>query len=386
MNKATEALTAKALIVDDVEKNRDLLKDYLYILNLTVSTAINGREAINHLENDSFDVVVLDIMMPVMDGHELIAVMKANQAWASIPVIVLSALDDMQSIVRAIELGADDYITKPFDPKILNARVRACLQTKQLRDQERQHQKLLSESYQALQESERSREALTGMFIHDLNNPLASIKGFAHVASLELSNPQPDTAKLARCLSLIESCGKDLTTLINGILDVSRLESGQMRIHMEAVDLSTLTKRICENYQGLAKLQGIALSTDTGHSPYFVTADATLLTRIIENLIVNALKYGQSKTQLTISATDTGVVLDVANDGPEIPAEILARVFEKFFQYHDRSGSKKRYGVGLGLAFCKMASERQNVQIEACSLPNDLTHFRVKFQLTKDPT
>ena len=385
MNKATETFTAKALIVDDVEKNRDLLNDYLYLLNLTVSTASNGREAINHLETDSFDIVVLDIMMPVMDGHELIAVMKANQAWASIPVIVLSGLNDMQSIVRAIELGADDYITKPFNPQILNARVRACLNAKQLRDQERQHQKLLSESYQALQESERSREALTGMFIHDLNNPLASIKGFARVASLELSNPQPDTAKLARCLSLIESCGKDLTALINGILDVSRLESGQMHVHMATVDLNKLSKQICKNYQGLAKLQGIALSIDTGHSPHFVTADAKLLTRIIENLIVNALKYGQSKTQLTISANNTEVILDIANDGPVIPAEILDRVFEKFFQYHDSLGSKKRYGVGLGLTFCKMASERQNAKIEACSLPNDLTHFRVKFPFTKNP-
>jgi len=134
------------LVVDDIEANRDLLSRRLQRQGHTVVMAENGRQAIEQLQSQSFDLILCDIMMPEMNGYEVLECLKADPNLRHIPVIMISAIDDMDSVVRCIELGAEDYLFKPFNPTLLKARVNACLEKKRLRDQEQAYiQKLQAE-------------------------------------------------------------------------------------------------------------------------------------------------------------------------------------------------------------------------------------------------
>jgi len=127
---------ANVLVVDDTEMNRDMLCALLEADGHKTAVAENGKLGINALETESYDLVLLDVMMPEMNGYEVLETMKANPRLCDIPVIVLSALDEIGSVVRCIDLGAEDYLPKPFDPVLLRARIGACLEKKRLRDQE----------------------------------------------------------------------------------------------------------------------------------------------------------------------------------------------------------------------------------------------------------
>jgi CheY-like chemotaxis protein len=128
--------TCRILVVDDIEANRDVLARRLERLGYAVARAENGRRALEMVHSTGFDLVLLDIMMPVMNGYEALERLKGNPETRDIPVIVISALDELQSVVRCIEMGAEDYLPKPFDPVLLRARIGACLEKKRLRDQE----------------------------------------------------------------------------------------------------------------------------------------------------------------------------------------------------------------------------------------------------------
>ena len=130
------AICGNILVVDDNEGNRDMLSRRLRQEGYSVSVAENGRQALELVKTQPVDLVLLDVMMPEMDGHETLKHLKADSTWRDIPVIMISALDEIESVVRCIERGAEDYLPKPFDPVLLRARIGACLEKKRLRDQE----------------------------------------------------------------------------------------------------------------------------------------------------------------------------------------------------------------------------------------------------------
>ena len=137
-NPASRAASGFVLVVDDIEANRDVLTRRLERQGYTTATAENGREALERLRADNFDLVLLDIMMPEMDGYEVLQRLKADEALRHIPVIMISALNELDSVVRCIELGAEDYLPKPFNPTLLKARIGACLEKKRAHDRETQ--------------------------------------------------------------------------------------------------------------------------------------------------------------------------------------------------------------------------------------------------------
>jgi adenylate cyclase len=128
--------SSSVLVVDDIEMNRDMLCALLEADGHKAAVAENGRLALEKIKSNPYDLILLDVMMPEMNGYEVLEHLKSNRALRDIPVIVLSALDEIGSVVRCIELGAEDYLPKPFDPVLLRARIGACLEKKGLRDQE----------------------------------------------------------------------------------------------------------------------------------------------------------------------------------------------------------------------------------------------------------
>jgi adenylate cyclase len=148
---ATGGETGALLVVDDNEINRDLLSRYLARLGHTVQTAPDGRRALEMIDSGAFDLVLLDIMMPELNGYQVLQHLQDSPTWRDLPVIMISALDEMDSVVRCIELGAADYLSKPFNPVLLRARVGACLEKKRLSDLEKEQKRQLQELNAALE-------------------------------------------------------------------------------------------------------------------------------------------------------------------------------------------------------------------------------------------
>lgn len=133
---ASETSVGHLLVIDDNQGNRDMLSRRLRRQGYSVSTAVSGQQALELLKTELVDLILLDMMMPEMDGYDLLKELKTSKIWRDIPVIMISALGEIESVVRCIEQGAEDYLTKPFDPVLLRARIGACLEKKRLRDQE----------------------------------------------------------------------------------------------------------------------------------------------------------------------------------------------------------------------------------------------------------
>ena len=150
--KNLQVQSSSVLVVDDTEMNRDMLCALLEADGHKAAVAENGRIALEAIKKNSFDLILLDVMMPEMNGYQVLEHLKADPSLRDIPVIVLSALDEIGSVVRCIELGAEDYLPKPFDPVLLRARIGACLEKKHLRDQEVQLRKELAEWNQRLEQ------------------------------------------------------------------------------------------------------------------------------------------------------------------------------------------------------------------------------------------
>jgi adenylate cyclase len=155
------------LVVDDNEINRDLLSRYLERQGHTVQVADNGRLALEMISTGAFDLVLLDIMMPELDGYQVLQQLKQSETWRDLPVIMISALDEIDSAVRCIELGAEDYLRKPFNPVLLRARVQACLEKKRLRDLKVAQQRQLTELNTALELRNRFIRQTFGSYLSD---------------------------------------------------------------------------------------------------------------------------------------------------------------------------------------------------------------------------
>src|SRR5436309_3052492 len=163
------------LVVDDDPANREVLCRRLERQGHEVQTVSSGRDALRILGEASFDLVLLDIMMPEMDGYEVLGRIKSDPALQHIPVIMISALNELQSVVRCIEAGAEDYLTKPFNATLLKARIGASLEKKRGRDRESVLFEQLQNNYQRLQELEKLRDDMRNMIVHDLRTPLTAL-------------------------------------------------------------------------------------------------------------------------------------------------------------------------------------------------------------------
>lgn len=206
------------LVVDDVEANRDLLSRRLQRQGYRVITAENGRQAIDLMRQQSFDLILLDIMMPEMNGYQVLEYLKADLTLRHIPVIMVSALDDIDSVVRCIEMGAEDYLFKPFNPTLLRARISACLEKKRLRDQEQAYMKQLQA------EQEKSERLLLSIL------------------------PKPVADQLKQSQNTIADSFPDATVLFADIVNFTQLSS-----HRSPIELVSLLNRIFSAFDQLAE-------------------------------------------------------------------------------------------------------------------------------------
>jgi signal transduction histidine kinase len=372
------------LVVDDIEDNRKVLSRRLERQGYAVATAENGREALERLRAETFDLVLLDIMMPEMDGYKVLQRLQADEALRHIPVIMISALSELDSVVRCIEMGAEDYLPKPFNPTLLKARIGACLEKKRARDRETHLFEQLEVNYQRLQELEKSRDDLTHMIIHDLRTPLNSVMmGMQALEEVgDLNEAQQEM------LGITMKGGRNLVEIINDLLDISKMEGGALQLERREIEPAALIKAALEQVAALATAKNLTLTTELepGFPP--VMADEAKLLRILVNLLSNALKFTPSGGTVTIAVrTDNAgpsLLFSVTDTGEGIPSEAFGRIFEKFGQVESRQGGRAM-STGLGLTFCKLAVEAHGGHIGVESVPGQGSTFRFTIPLPSPP-
>ena len=335
------------LVVDDEPVNVDLLCDLLDALDYRAAGAHGGEAALAAARELAPDLILLDVMMPGMDGYEVCRRLRADPLTAGIPVVFVTALSDNEDKLRAIEAGGDDFLTKPFNRPVLMARIRSLLRLKASGD-------ALEASYRRLRDLERLKDDLVRMVVHDLKSPLTAMLGTLEMA-VE-GDLGPLTEPQRRFLGDAHQRGADVVALIDNLLDVTRLEESTVRLELRPVQVRQLLSQVAGEWTLRAEQQGATVSV--GDAPdAVVPADEPLLRRVLGNLVGNALRHAGRGVHVRLSAApaERGVELVVADDGVGIDPELHDEIFRK-----GATGAPADAvpgSSGLGLTFCKLAAE-----------------------------
>jgi signal transduction histidine kinase len=372
------ALGPRVLLVDDSAGNRDILRRYLERQGYDVTTSDNGQECLELMEQGEFTLVLLDVVLPVLDGFQVLKQIKANPALRSTPVILISALDESSRAVRCIHMGADDYLVKPFDPVLLKARIDASIEKKRLRTEEKRRADELEEALGELrrtqdrmvaQEKLASLGALTAGIAHEIKNPLNFVTNFATAArdivgeiKVQLvSFPGGDTtvdllSQLEQYVTKINEHGIRANRIVRGMLMHSRGKSGDR----EQVDLnSLLADCVSLAYHGLRaqdRAFNVRIVTDLNANVGSIAAVPQDLSRVFLNIINNGCYAAYERRKKEGEAFDPvvhicshvvgdAVEIRVRDNGFGIPEELLPKIFNPFFTTKPAGA-----GTGLGLS------------------------------------
>ena len=267
-----------------------------------------------------------------------------------IPVIMISALSELDSVVRCIEMGAEDYLPKPFNPTLLKARIGACLEKKRARDRETHLFEQLQGNYRRLQELEKLRDDLTHMIIHDLRTPLNAM--FLGMQALEAMGEFNEAQH--KMLGMAMGSGKTLVGIINDLLDISKMESGSLQLERRELMAADLVEAAVKQVAPLANARNLTLTTELEAGLPHLMADEAKLLRTLVNLLSNAIKFTPPGGTVTVSVRQSNeepsLQFCVADTGEGIPSEAFARIFEKFGQVESRQGGRSM-STGLGPGF-----------------------------------
>jgi len=352
------------LVVDDEERNIKLLKAMLSLEDYDLKGAMNGEEALDLVARNEFDLILLDVMMPGLDGFEVCRRIKQSEKTRIIPVVMVTALREREHRIRALEAGADDFISKPVDQTELFLRVKSLLRIKTYHDDLKKNYLELADMHAQLRELEKAKEGLTHMVIHDLNSPLMAISSVIQLVLMERENFSEKQVRFLQ--TSLDQC-RDLNQQIQSLLDIHRMEEAKLKPERQATEMAGMVKEILSQFASRALLKRIDLSFDFIKPVPPVQMDHDLISRVVSNLLSNAIRYTPSGGRIQGSVdylSEKGPLLICVRDtGPGLEPQYHERIFNKFEQV-----SMKKAGVtvgmsGVGLAFCKMAVEAHGGRI-----------------------
>jgi two-component system sensor histidine kinase/response regulator len=330
-----ETAPARLLVVDDQEANIQILGAVLGKLGYEIIPAINGAAALKRVALRPPDLILLDLLMPGMDGFAVCGLLKENPDWRDIPIIFLSAADDKELIVRALEAGGVDYITKPFNQAELVMRVRTQIALKNARD----HLRQLAED----------KDELLGILAHDLKNSLGGINLSADLLHGKIA--ALNDARLTQlAANILRTSGQSLAFVREFLANVKADHS--FRIQPAAVDLVAVTAAAVEHYQEAAQRKYMEIQTDFPAAPVVALADAAAVNQILGNLLSNALKFSPvgKLVFVTVKSTDRHAECVIRDEGPGFTAEDRQRMFRRYERLSARpTGGEPSSGLGLSI-------------------------------------
>lgn len=341
----SESPLARILVVDDQETNVRVLGTMLGQLGFEIVPVTSGEQALRRLAGHPADLILLDVLMPEMDGFEVCRRIRGQPKLAEIPIIFLSAADDKTFIVRALDAGAVDYVTKPFNQAELVSRVRTHLALKQARDRLRQ----LAED----------KDELLGILAHDLKNHLGGMQMSAqlmHDRATELAE-----SRLKRMSANILNASNQMFAFVKEFLANAAADRG-LTLNLEPVSLADAAADAIQRYMEAASRKSIKFFSEFPLDAPLVLADQGALDQVIDNLVSNAVKFSPPEKSIWLSiGTATGGILEcrVRDQGPGCDEQDRANMFNRYRRLSARPTAGEP-STGLGLSIAKRHVDAMN--------------------------
>jgi signal transduction histidine kinase len=317
----------RLLIVDDVPDNLFLVRTILEEEGYEIITLSNGQDALKIIETEPPDLILLDVMMPVMDGYEVTRRVRAMKDLPFIPILLITAYDRANA-VKGLDLGADEFIRKPIEADELLARVRSLLR--------------LKHSIAERDRIDRQRQDFVSRLTHDLRTPLVAadrMLGLLQDGVLGEISPE-----ICEALKIMGRSNSNLLEMVNKLLDVYRYESGSKTINLQSLDLKELLDQVVQELKPIAISKNLELIADL-EDIGMVKGDRLELLRVFNNLIGNALKFTESgSVHVSLKSNQSEAVIAIADTGTGVPLEEQPFLFQRFSQ-----GNHQKQGSGLGL-------------------------------------
>ncbi|MFA6758693.1 MAG: hybrid sensor histidine kinase/response regulator [Bacteroidales bacterium] len=339
------------LIIDDVDANVLLLKLLISKAGYKILTATNGQEAIKLVEENNPDLILLDIMMPIMDGHEVAKKLKEMPDKANIPIIFLSALSSTEDIVKGFKLGAADYITKPFNKEELLTRINHQVDLIHAK-------KTIVQQTIELKKTIQGRDKLYSVIAHDLRSPIASIRMVMEV----LINGIPKEAlepEMYDLLIMVNRLTDDSFNLLDNLLKWTKSQIGRLNtVFQDDVHIMDLITGVVDVMRGVAKLKNITINLH-GTTARTARLDIDMIKAALRNIMSNAIKfsYDNSTVDVSVKEEEARVVIEVKDQGAGINPEKQKLLF-KTDTHFTSFGTGNEEGSGLGLLLCNKFVKR----------------------------
>ncbi|CCQ64384.1 hybrid sensor histidine kinase/response regulator [Crocosphaera watsonii] len=364
--------SSNILVVDDTPDNLRLLSAMLSEQGYKVRKALNGKTALNTICQVPPDLILLDINMPSMNGYEVCQQLKEDVKTKDIPVIFISALDDVLDKVKAFDVGGVDYISKPFQTEEVIARIENQLTIQR-------QKKRLQQEIKEREKTEQTLRVYLQAVSHDLRNPVI---GFSLILKNFLQQEQESLAISRKVLEqMSKSCDRQLN-LINSLVESQQFEMGGINLETTPLNLAKLSQQLATEWQPMLEEKKAELYLEIPQDVPMVQADSDRLWRVLENLMANALKHNDPGTQLTLKIDiireekqdlkPRKICCSLKDNGVGIDPKLVETLFQR---YHRGEGAKKTLGLGLGLYLCRKIIEAHGGEIGVATEPGQGAKF-----------
>lgn len=361
----------KVLVVDDVPTNVMLVQAILKKEGYTILTTDGGAKALRIAQEKHPNLILLDIMMPEMDGYEVLQHLKSNPETNDIPVIIMSALSDMQSIVKGYQLGAIEYVTKPFQREELVKRVAHRYELFSIKRIKRE-----------LEDTIESRDTLYSVIAHDLRSPLGSLK-MMNNAILMMVDKKQVSDEVFEMLQMMNKTSEEIFQLLDNLLKWAKNRLNKQSIYKQTVDINGIINSTAQLFIPMATPKNIHITIENMDSELMGAIDIDMVKTIVRNLLSNAIKFSYENGNIILSSKTEGdfVIVSVQDAGKGIKKEDQDKLLKQNTHF-TTYGTNNEKGSGLGLMLCKDFIEQHGGKLwfESEEGKGTTFHFSLKIQ------
>ena len=362
----------KILIVDDVVSNVLLLKILLTNEKFQVCTANNGTTCIEMARKEHPDLILLDVMMPDMNGFDTATVLKKEEGTKDIPIIFLTALNTPQDLVHGFQVGASDFLTKPFNKEELVMRVTQQISLVAAK-------RIIEKQNQELRATLTNRDKMYSVIAHDLRSPMASIR---MVLNLVVASASPETVgpELYTLLDQANRESEEVHDLLDNLLKWTKSQTGRLTVVKQDLDLNDIIPGVVEIFEAIAYTKRIKLDLKKTDAPLVVNADNDMLKTVVRNFLSNAIKFSPEDSSIEIIMAPEGDMakVSVRDHGVGIAADRIENIFHKGETTYGTGGEE---GSGLGLQLCQDFARKNGGDCTVESVEGEGSTFSVLIPL-----
>jgi len=335
---------SRIMVVDDSVTLRKRILEFMKIEGFETAEAGTGREVLPLAGEFHPDLILLDVIMPGMDGIEVCKQLRALKEYEQVPILMLTVKGSAYDIAEAFKAGANDYVRKPFGAEELLLRIRTHLKNRRL--------------VKELEKVGRIINEFIGMAAYDIRTPLTNILGLTQVIR---NLPKDGEQDRSFALDSMEAEGERILGLVNAMLDLSDIQSGRFTVVKEEIDLNLFLSDALRRANSLGISKGVSFQLEASHTTAIIPCDPHRIQQALDNLILNAIEHSPVDGSVTLKVynQESQVCFEILDEGPGIPQEKLDKVFTPFFRDNTREDFTEG-GVGLGLGISRKIIHEHN--------------------------